>query len=61
MVNVGRLAGKQILVGLALFACVAAPIWAQGNDNYPSRPIKLIITWPVGGLPILLAVPLLRN
>lgn len=49
MVNVGRLAGKQILVGLTLFACFTAPIWAQGNDNFPSRPIKLIITWPVGG------------
>ena len=38
---------KSLLV-LALLGIFQATAWAQA-DNYPNRPIKLIITWPVGG------------
>ena len=44
-----KMSGETITHANTLFAFFTAPIWAQGNDNYPSRPIKLIITWPVGG------------
>lgn len=36
------------ILGLSLTLCAQGTIWAQ-TDNYPNRPIKLIITWPVGG------------
>lgn len=38
---------KSLLV-LALLGIFQATAWAQA-DSYPNRPIKLIITWPVGG------------
>lgn len=39
---------KKITLGLSLMLCFQGSIWAQA-DSYPNRPIKLIITWPVGG------------
>jgi tripartite-type tricarboxylate transporter receptor subunit TctC len=38
---------KSLLV-FALLGIFQATAWAQA-DSYPNRPIKLIITWPVGG------------
>ncbi len=39
---------KKIALGLSLALCFQGSVWAQA-DSYPNRPIKLIITWPVGG------------
>jgi tripartite-type tricarboxylate transporter receptor subunit TctC len=39
---------KSLLLVLALLGVFQAKTWAQA-DTYPNRPIKLIITWPVGG------------
>ena len=39
---------KSLLLVLALLGVFQAKTWAQA-DAYPNRPIKLIITWPVGG------------
>ena len=39
---------KQYLIGLAMLTCLNPIGWSQ-TDSYPNRPIKLIITWPVGG------------
>ena len=39
---------KSLLVVLALLGAFQVNAWAQA-DAYPNRPIKLIITWPVGG------------
>ena len=39
---------KSLLVVLALLGVFQVKAWAQA-DAYPNRPIKLIITWPVGG------------
>jgi len=36
------------LLALTLLGIFQATAWAQA-DSYPNRPIKLIITWPVGG------------
>ena len=38
---------RSLLV-FALLGIFQATAWAQA-DSYPNRPIKLIITWPVGG------------
>ncbi|OIM98937.1 hypothetical protein A9236_04470 [Polynucleobacter sp. QLW-P1DATA-2] len=35
-------------LGINLICCFQGDLWAQA-DSYPSRPIRLIITWPVGG------------
>jgi tripartite-type tricarboxylate transporter receptor subunit TctC len=40
--------GKSLLLVLALLGVFQAKAWAQA-DTYPNKPIKLIITWPVGG------------
>ena len=39
---------KPLLLVFALLGLFQAKTWAQA-DAYPNRPIKLIITWPVGG------------
>ena len=39
---------KRFLVGFAVLTSLSSTIWAQG-DPYPNKPIKLVITWPVGG------------
>ena len=39
---------KRFLVGFVVLASLSSTIWAQG-DPYPNKPIKLVITWPVGG------------
>ena len=39
---------KSLLLVLALLGVFQVKAWAQA-DAYPNRPIKLIITWPVGG------------
>lgn len=39
---------KSLLLVLALLGVFQVKAWAQA-DTYPNRPIKLIITWPVGG------------
>jgi tripartite-type tricarboxylate transporter receptor subunit TctC len=39
---------KNLAIGLTLLTCFSSIGWSQG-DAYPNRPIKLIITWPVGG------------
>ena len=39
---------KQFLMGLVMLTSLSSTIWAQG-DPYPNKPIKLVITWPVGG------------
>jgi tripartite-type tricarboxylate transporter receptor subunit TctC len=39
---------KRFLVGFAVLTSLSSTIWAQG-DVYPNKPIKLVITWPVGG------------
>ena len=36
------------LAAMALLGIVSAP--AQAQDNYPTRPVKIIIAFPVGGL-----------
>lgn len=38
----------NIALGINLICCFQGDLWAQA-DSYPSRPIRLIITWPVGG------------
>ena len=39
---------KNLAIGLTLLTSLNTIGWSQG-DAYPNRPIKLIITWPVGG------------
>ncbi|MFZ4378741.1 MAG: Bug family tripartite tricarboxylate transporter substrate binding protein [Polynucleobacter sp.] len=39
---------KALMLAFALLGIFQAKAWAQA-DTYPNRPIKLIITWPVGG------------
>jgi hypothetical protein len=39
---------KSLLLVLTLLGIFQANAWAQA-DTYPNRPIKMIITWPVGG------------
>lgn len=39
---------KKFTLGVSLVLCFQSSVWAQA-DSYPNRPIKLIITWPVGG------------
>jgi tripartite-type tricarboxylate transporter receptor subunit TctC len=39
---------KSLLLALTLLGIFQANAWAQA-DTYPNRPIKMIITWPVGG------------
>jgi tripartite-type tricarboxylate transporter receptor subunit TctC len=39
---------KHFLVGFVALTSLSSTIWAQG-DAYPNKPIKLVITWPVGG------------
>jgi len=39
---------KSLLLVLTLFGIFQTNAWAQA-DTYPNRPIKMIITWPVGG------------
>lgn len=39
---------QSLLMVLALLGVFQAKAWAQA-DTYPNRPIRLIITWPVGG------------
>lgn len=38
----------SLIIGFASLGIFQAAAWAQA-DTYPNRPIKLIITWPVGG------------
>lgn len=38
----------SLIIGLASLGIFQSAAWAQA-DAYPNRPIKLIITWPVGG------------
>lgn len=38
----------QLLFSFVLLSALHSAAWAQA-DTYPNRPIKLIITWPVGG------------
>ena len=38
----------SLLLGIALVGIFQAAAQAQA-DAYPNRPIKLVITWPVGG------------
>lgn len=38
---------RRLLVGMAL-AALAVSAWAQ-NENWPSKPIRLIVTFPPGG------------
>jgi tripartite-type tricarboxylate transporter receptor subunit TctC len=40
--------GLSVLAGLAVSLCVAVPVAAQAQ-NYPSRPIRLIVPYPPGG------------
>lgn len=37
---------RLLLASLALLACAVAPAHAQ---DYPSRPIKIVVPWPAGG------------
>jgi tripartite-type tricarboxylate transporter receptor subunit TctC len=39
---------KYFLAGLVVLTSLSSTIYAQG-DPYPNKPIKLVITWPVGG------------
>ena len=39
---------KKLVFGMSLVLCFQGSAWAQA-DSYPNQPIKLIITWPVGG------------
>ena len=39
---------KSLLLALTLLGIFQANAWAQA-DTYPNRPIKMIMTWPVGG------------
>jgi tripartite-type tricarboxylate transporter receptor subunit TctC len=39
---------KFFLVVIAIFTCLPFLARAQ-SDTYPNKPVKLIITWPVGG------------
>jgi tripartite-type tricarboxylate transporter receptor subunit TctC len=39
---------KHFLAGFVVLTSLSSTIWAQG-DPYPIKPIKLVITWPVGG------------
>jgi tripartite-type tricarboxylate transporter receptor subunit TctC len=39
---------KSLLLVLTLLGIFQTAAWAQA-DTYPNRPIKMIITWPVGG------------
>ncbi|WP_062308549.1 Bug family tripartite tricarboxylate transporter substrate binding protein [Polynucleobacter sinensis] len=39
---------KFFLVGLTILSSISSVAWAQA-DSYPNRPVKLVITWPVGG------------
>jgi tripartite-type tricarboxylate transporter receptor subunit TctC len=38
----------DIALGINLICCFQGNLWAQ-TDAYPNRPIRLIVTWPVGG------------
>lgn len=39
---------KKIINALLVSSCLCTAVFAQ-TESYPNRPIKLIITWPVGG------------
>ena len=43
------LAKKKLVISAVFLVFFSVTIFAQPNDAYPNRPIKLIITWPVGG------------
>ncbi|MDP1716662.1 MAG: tripartite tricarboxylate transporter substrate-binding protein, partial [Burkholderiales bacterium] len=34
----------------AIAVCLAVPAWAQPVRNYPSKPVRVVIPWPAGGL-----------
>ena len=40
---------KKLAISAVFLVFFSVTIFAQPNDTYPNRPIKLIITWPVGG------------
>lgn len=44
--------GIKAALGLAMGAAVllAGTAWAQGSDNYPNRPIRIIVPYPAGGI-----------
>lgn len=41
--------GRRTLTRLLSVAAVAAPSIARARDDYPGRPIRLIVPWPPGG------------
>jgi len=49
MLSLIYLTKKKLIISATFFAFFSTAILAQPNDTYPNRPIKLIITWPVGG------------
>ena len=40
---------KAHAYALAVLVAIVGPASAQGVDNYPSQPIKLMVPWPPGG------------
>ncbi len=50
-----RQAGLAAAAGAAIVALMApGAVRAQGADSYPSKPVTLVVTWPVGGFADLL-------
>ena len=51
-----RWSRRRASIALAAIAVLAAAAGAhaQGSDTYPSKPITLVVTWPVGGFADLL-------
>src|SRR5665647_2230512 len=43
------LSASRLLAALAALS-VATAVWAQPAKNYPTRPVRVVIPWPAGGL-----------
>jgi tripartite-type tricarboxylate transporter receptor subunit TctC len=53
--------GMRVPLLLALLSVIAYPLPGAAADSYPSRPIKLIVPWPAGGITDVLARPLAQR
>lgn len=49
----GRMPRRKVLAMLAILAggagLAAAPAFAQGTDNFPTRPVTIVVPFPAGG------------